>query len=63
MGCGCQKSKLYTRMAPLLLGDDADNLAEYRTTVALMGLKAGASFWGYGTGMGPMESAGWIVRL
>ena len=64
MGCGCSKSKLYTQDRPLLLGeDDGAPAQQYRTTVALMGLKSGAEFWAKGTGVAAMVVARFILPV
>jgi hypothetical protein len=64
MGCGCSKSHSYTQSSPLVLGDDdGEAPGHYRTTVAIVGMKAGSDFWARGTGVAPMVVSGWLVPL
>lgn len=64
MACGCSKSKTFTASNPLIIGDDDGSAPQqYRTTVAMLTLRAGATFWGKGTGIAAMLVAGWLVAV
>lgn len=64
MGCGCGKAKTYTQTAPAVIGAPNGMPAEhYRTTVSILGLKAGAEFWATGSSVAAMASSRWIVLI
>lgn len=64
MACGCSRSRTYTESNPLVFGDpNGDPPAFYRTSVALMSMKANSTFWATGSNLAAMVSAGWLKPL
>ncbi len=60
--CGCAKSKKYTQLSPMVVGEpDEESPIMVHNTIAMMSMRAGSEFWVTGSGVDAMIDAGWLL--